>query len=79
MMNQHPNATVAGGTGLVTTVILWIADKEHWTIPMWVAAAIATGVIATVLFIGRNGVAGAWNRLMHGPAKPPAAPPAPPV
>jgi hypothetical protein len=77
-MNQHPNATVASGTGIVTTVILWIADKEHWTIPMWAAAAIATAVIAGVLFVGRNGVAGAWNRLIHG-STPPAAPPAPPV
>lgn len=66
MTNPHPNATVATGTGAVTTAILWLAGKEHWKLPEWGAGLVATGVIGAVLFIGRNGVAGAWNRLLHG-------------
>lgn len=73
MTNPHPNATVATGTGAVTTAILWLAGREHWGLPEWAAGAIATGVIGAVLFIGRSGLAGAWNRLLHGSApKPPA-------
>lgn len=63
----HPNATVGGlGGGLGAEAVINISRVFGWNISagwaVWVAAA-ATGV---VLFIGKNGLAGAWGRIMHG-------------
>lgn len=64
---NHPNATVSLGAGSgLGTLTVWGLDQ--WTsIPAPAAAAIAGGVSALALFIGRNGVRGAVDLIWKGP------------
>lgn len=64
---KHPNATtsLAGGAGLGTLLVygLGVAGID---LPPEAAAAIASAVGAAVLFVGRNGLIGAWKLLLRG-------------
>lgn len=65
-MSSNPNATTAGAVGVITTAVLWLSGKEHWSLPQWAAGAIATGAISAVLLVGRDGISGLWKLVMHG-------------
>lgn len=74
-MPNNPNATVAAGGSGLSVLVVWLAGNVfHWTLSAEDGAIVAGAVASAVLFVGRNGLAGIWNRLMHG-NKP--APPAP--
>lgn len=68
-MKPHPNAAVAGGTTGVGLLIIWLLGLLGVTLSAEAGAAIAGAATTVVLFIGRNGIAGAWRLLLHG--KPP--------
>lgn len=77
-LSGNPNAavggisTVGGGEAIVN-----IAKLFGWSISTGWGIAIAGGIAYVVLFIGRNGITGAWNVMLRGNSK--TAPPAPPV
>ncbi len=71
-MNSHPNASVAAGTGGLTTLILYLAELRGWHVDPLLASGIATVAAAIVLFIGRRGLKGAITSLWAGSPKPPA-------
>lgn len=63
----HPNATVGtisgiGGGELVVNV----AKAFGYNISTGWGIAIAGAVTGVVLFVGRNGVVGVWQRILHG-------------
>lgn len=65
---KNPNATVALGAGLGGSQIV-INLAQHlfgWGISTGWATAIAGGAASAVLFFWDKGIAGAWNRIMHG-------------
>jgi hypothetical protein len=67
MTNPHPNATTATGTAGVGVLAVWLLGNVfHIDISAETGAAIAGGVTAVVLFVGRHGVKGVWRALMHG-------------
>lgn len=74
-MNGHPNATAAGGTGGLSVLVLYIAERFGWHVDPLLAAGIATIASAVVLFIGRRGLRGAIAAIWSGSPKPPPAPP----
>lgn len=63
----HPNATtslvsgIGGGEAVVN-----IANQFGWHISTGWGITIAGLLSGAVLFIGKNGIAGAWARIMHG-------------
>ena len=76
MANTNPNATVAGGTSAVGVAVVWFLGNiwPKVSISAELGAAIAGGASTILLYIGREGVAGLWRRIIHGNASPPAAP-----
>lgn len=77
---SNPNAAV----GTVSTIgggeiVVNIAKLFGWSISTGWGIAIAGALSGLVLFIGREGVVGVWNTVVHGSKKPPAVPPAPPT
>lgn len=65
----HPNATVAGSTTGAGVLIVWLLGNVlHLDISAELGAAIAGAAATVLLFVGRNGVCGAWNRIWRGPA-----------
>lgn len=73
-MSEHPNATAAGTTGIIATIILWAAGRLGVHLPETVAVVAAGAAITVVLAVGRNGVKGTWNRIWGGKPQPPAPP-----
>lgn len=65
---KHPNATVGlvTGSGLGTLVAWLLNDVAHLAVPGVGCAAIAGGLAATALFIGRNGVRGVAQLVWRG-------------
>jgi hypothetical protein len=67
---KHPNATTtlvtsSGGGALVS----WLLDDVgHFGVPAFACAAIAGGLGAAALFIGRNGLHGVVRFLWRGTA-----------
>lgn len=53
-MNQHPNASVAGGAGAFTVVVVYVATQFGLDVPAEVASAFTTLVAAAVLYLGRR-------------------------
>lgn len=71
-MNQHPNATVAGGTGSLGVLVAWLLGHFGVALSAEDGAVIATLLAAAALFVGRNGLVGVWNRILHGSPQPPS-------
>lgn len=77
---SNPNAFVAYVTGLLATAILWGAAKAGAHLSTQTAALVAGGIVAhasaVVLWVGRNGLRAAVQRVKaalafgwNGPAK----------
>lgn len=66
-MKRHPNATVGlvSGSGIGTFVV-WILAVAGVHVDAEAASAIAGGVAAFVLFVGRNGLRGVWRLMING-------------
>jgi hypothetical protein len=69
---QHPNASVslATGSGLGTLVAWLVSNVFHLDLSAEAAAAIAGGISATVLFIGRRGIKGTLSGIWSGSPAP---------
>lgn len=65
-MTNHPNATLAGGTGGLTTLILYLASLEGWKVDAVLASGIATVAATVALFIGRRGLRGLLSLVWRG-------------
>lgn len=68
-MIPHPNAIIGGlgaGSGLGSLLAWGLNTKLGAGIPGEGIAAIAGGVAATVMFIGRDGFSGLWSLLKNG-------------
>lgn len=63
---NHPNATLAGGTTSVGVIVVWLLGRYHVNLSAESGAAIAGGASTILLWIGRNGLLGAWNKLLRG-------------
>jgi len=63
---NHPNATTAAGTGGAGVFVAWLLGHLGISLSAEDGAVIATAGIAVALFIGRNGVLGAWRRIWRG-------------
>lgn len=64
---SHPNATRSGGGSILGGVAVWVANK--WLglhLNTYDGIAIAGGLGTLWVFIGRDGLVGAWKRLLHG-------------
>lgn len=64
---SNPNAFITWLTGLLVTGLLWVGAKLGWHLSTQTAALVAGAIVthaaAIVLWIGRNGLKGAWLRL----------------
>lgn len=65
-MSKNPNAAVAAGGSSLSAIIVWLLGHFHIALSAEDGAIIAGAVSAVVLFIGRNGIRGAWRRLWSG-------------
>jgi hypothetical protein len=72
-MKSNPNARVSLIAGLLSSVLIWAAHKEGWTLESYYATLIATGVVAGVLWLGRDiwagGLVGLFRRVWRGAGK----------
>lgn len=67
MSNNHPNATMAGGsTGVGVLVVYLLGNVFHVSISAELGAAISGTTATALLFIGRNGLLGLWKSIWHG-------------
>jgi len=68
----NPNAAVAGGTSSLAVAVVWFLGNvwPHVALSAELGAVIAGGVSTVLLFIGRNGLAGLWEKIKHGSGKP---------
>lgn len=70
-LQQHPNATVAliSGSG-IGSAIAWALGRYGIHPSAEELTALAGGVSAVVLFVGRNGIVGTWQAakrlVLHG-------------
>ena len=64
---NHPNAAAAATTGGLSTFVVWLfGNVFHWSLSAEDGAIIAGAVATVVLFIGRNGIKGLWQRIWSG-------------
>lgn len=63
---KHPNAAVAAGGSSLSAIIVWLLGHFHVALSAEDGAIIAGAVSAVVLFIGREGVRGVWQRVWRG-------------
>ena len=65
-IEHHPNAALAGTSGAVSIVLVWVLSL--WAINMEpvVASAITTLFATMALIIGRKGLLGIWHTIMRG-------------
>lgn len=73
-MNKHPNATVAGSTGLLAVLVAWILGFLGVDLSAEDGAAIATVLASVALALGRNGVVPLCRRFLFGNPPPPPEP-----
>lgn len=71
-MKNHPNATLAGSTIGPGVVIVWLLGHFGVDVSAEVGTVIGGAAAAGLLFIGRNGIRGAWQRLWRGSSSTPA-------
>ncbi len=70
-LQSHPNTSrsIAGTTG--GGIVVWIANKYlGFHLNVYDGIAVAGVIGGFLLFIGRDGLIGAWRRLLHGQPKP---------
>jgi len=65
-MVKNPNAAVAAGGSSLSAIIVWLLGHFHVALSAEDGAIIAGAVSAVVLFIGREGIKGAWRRVWGG-------------
>ena len=67
IVRRNPNAAVAltSGSG-IGALAVWGLTAAGVGMPPEVGAVLAGAVSASVLFIGKNGLAGVWNLVMRG-------------
>lgn len=76
---SNPNASVAVGTGTLGVGVVWLLGNIfHIEVSAEAGATIATVAAGFALYVGRVGLGGVWNRIIHG-NKPPTPPPVAPV
>jgi hypothetical protein len=78
---KNPNAVIGGGSGLGGgALVVYALSLVGIHVDAYGAVAIASAAATAVLWAGRieaaGGIAGIWNRIMHGKPAPPAPPPA---
>ena len=67
---NHPNAAVGTSTGVGGgSLVIYLLGLFGWHVDNYAAVAIAAAVSGVALFIGRNGIKGAWRRIIHGPGE----------
>lgn len=66
MAVQHPNATVAAGTGGTAAVLVWLAQLFGLDIPPVAAVVMAGALTTAMLAVGREGLKGLADRLWRG-------------
>jgi hypothetical protein len=72
---KNPNATTATASGGLGVAVVWLLGYLGIDLSAELGAAVATGLAAVALFIGRNGICGGWTYLLHGSQGPPAKKP----
>lgn len=66
MIDNHPNASVAGGTGLISILAILLLEKTGVELPAPIAAAVPVVLISATLFVGRRGLKGIARLLWKG-------------
>lgn len=66
VLNRHPNATVAGSSGGLTVLLVWLLSLLGVNLSPEIAAGVATGAATVVLLIGREGVVGLAHTIWRG-------------
>lgn len=67
-LNSHPNAAVAGTTTGAGVFVVWLLGYLGVDLSAELGATIAGGAATVLLFVARDGLAGAWRRLLYGTA-----------
>jgi hypothetical protein len=65
-IKRHPNASLAAGAGTPGGIAIWLAGRFGVSLSAEDGYYIAVAVITVVLAIGRRGLVGLWQMLMHG-------------
>lgn len=63
---QHPNATLAGGATGGALFVVWILGYFGVNISAELGAVVSGGLATVLLFIGRKGLCGVVEFLLHG-------------
>lgn len=65
-MKNNPNATIAGGTGTLGVLLVWVLSLFSVEITSVIAAALTGALITITLFIGRKGLKGLFKVIWKG-------------
>jgi len=67
-IQEHPNASVALGTTPLATLIVWLLGNVlHLPdVSAEIGSLVAGLMISLVLLVGKYGLVGIWNRILHG-------------
>lgn len=70
-VSRNPNAATAGGSGIVTVGFVWVLTNVWPKVDLSAeaGAGIAAGISTSLLFLGRNGLAGVWRIIVRGDGK----------
>ena len=63
---NNPNAAVAGGGTSLSVLVVWLLGHFHVALSAEDGAVIAGALATVVLFVGREGIKGAWRRVWGG-------------
>jgi hypothetical protein len=70
IVSENPNASIAGGTTLLGTLVVYLISLAGVDLSAEAGAAIAGFITVVVLFIGRSGIKGAIKRVWGGEEQP---------
>jgi hypothetical protein len=65
-MRNHPNATMAGGTGGAAAAVVIVLEQAGVSVSAEAAAVIVAVVPTVFLLIGREGLVGLGRRVLFG-------------
>lgn len=69
VVQQNPNATAAAGGSGAGVLLVWVLSAVGADISPEAGAAIAGAIATVVLYVGRNGVKGTFDRIWKGDGK----------
>ncbi len=63
---KNPQAVAIGSMSLSAAAVAFLFHKLGWTLPDYYAIGVAGAAMTALSWVGREGLRGAWNRILNG-------------